>query len=485
MTDKTLAQDRVPFWQKVAYGFGAFTNNLLSGAVGSMGLVLNLGLGMNPATIGLIMGSSRLTDALIDPVMGYVSDHTRTRWGRRRPFIVVGALISGLILALMWQMPAEHSQRFYFWFFLIGINLFYVAFTLFAAPFIALGYELTPDYHERIRIQGYSNIFGQIPWLLLSWSYAFMENKHLFATNVEGARMLAIIMGVTVAILGILPGIFCREPFYKVVLAHDEAQRNAAGFVPGLRRRVTEFFKAFFITLRERRFLKLAAATFLVFNGFMMISGLGPYIIIFYVFGGNQELGARYVGWFGTALSACTFGAIIVATWMATRWGKKRAFFISTGIAILGYVLKWFCYQPRFPLLIFIPAPFLAFGLGGLFTTVSAMIPDVCDADELQQGVRREGLFGAVYWWMVKLGMAVALVVSGHLLNATGFQQALGPNQLPHSLWLMRVFEVCLPILAYGLAIVSVSTYDLDQEKVEGIRVELEKRRGKTAVTTA
>src|SRR5579862_8342265 len=110
MAIPTVSQDRVPVFQKIVYGFGAFTNNLLSGAVGSMAIVLNLGLGMNPAVIGTIMASSRLTDAFLDPVMGYLSDHTQSRWGRRRPYIVAGAVLSGIVFALMWQIHSGHSQ---------------------------------------------------------------------------------------------------------------------------------------------------------------------------------------------------------------------------------------------------------------------------------------------------------------------------------------------------------------------------------------
>lgn len=478
MSNTTSPQDRVPVLQKIAYGFGGLTNNLLSGIFGAMAIVLNLGLKMDPAMIGFIMGASRLTDAFLDPVMGYVSDHTRSRWGRRRPYIVSGAILTGIIFALLWQIPEGYSQQFYFWFFLVGTTLFYAAFTVYATPFIALGYEMTAGYNERTRIQAYNNLFGQIPWLLLSWCYAFMENKRLFSSNVEGAKALAIIVGIVAIVVGVLPGLFCKEPFYDI--AHAEKNKeNGGGFLEKLLGHVKNFFSGFGITLKNRRFLKLAAATFLVFNGFTMIAGLGPYVIIFYVFGGDQVNGATYVGLYGTTLSACTFGAIYVVTWLAAKVGKKHAFLISTAIAIVGYAVKWFCYQPGSPYLLLLSAPLIAFGLGGLFTTVSSMIADVCDLDELEVGHRREGTFGAIYWWMVKLGMAVALAVSGVLLNATGFQIDLGAGQTERTLWLMRVFEIGLPIVAYALAILAVSTYDLNQAKMKKIRAELEKRRGK------
>src|SRR5262249_50900558 len=157
-----------------------------------------------------------------------------------------------------------------------------------------------------------------------------------------------------------------------------------------------EFTQGFAITLRNSRFFRLAIATFLVFGGFTMIAGLGSYVIFFFVFGGHQGEGARFVGWFGTALSGWTLCAVSGVTWLAERIGKKRAFIVSTSIAVAGYVLKWFCYKPGSPGLLLLPAPLLAFGLGGLFTTVSAMIADVCDLDELEVGYRREGMFGAV-----------------------------------------------------------------------------------------
>lgn len=479
----TAAQDRVPFIQKFAYGFGSLTNNLLSGAFGAMAIVLNLGLGMNPATIGWLTASARLTDAFLDPIMGYLSDNTRTRWGRRRPYIVIGAIASGIFFALMWQITAGKSQSFYFWFFLIGLNLFYVAFALYAAPLIALGYEMTADYNERTRIQAYSNLLGQVPWLTLSWCYAFMQNRRWFDSDVEGARALAILVGAIVVVCGMLPGLFCREPFYAIVTRQDEVKRAAGdgALIHGLRRHVGSFFSGFGVTLRNKQFLKLAAATFLAFNGFMLIAGLGSYVILFYMFPGEHARGAAYIGAFGTTLSACTFGAIMIVSWLATHIGKKKAFLVSTSIAIVGYVLKFFCYQPGQPWLMFVPAPLLSFGLGGLFVTVSAMIADVCDMDELENGTRREGMFGAVYWWMVKLGTAAALVLGGYLLNGTGFDQAVGDNQPARTLFLMRAFECGIPIVLYATAMLAIFTYDLSPEKAHDIRRQLEARRGTAA----
>ena len=106
----TAPRDRISFPLKLAYGAGAFVNNLLAAAIGGMLIVLNLGLGMNPAMVGLVGALPRITDALTDPMMGYISDHTRSRWGRRRPYIFVGAIASGLVFCAA-VAGAERPQR--------------------------------------------------------------------------------------------------------------------------------------------------------------------------------------------------------------------------------------------------------------------------------------------------------------------------------------------------------------------------------------
>ena len=107
---QTAPEDIVPFPSKLAYGAGAFVNNLLSAAIGNMMIVLNLGFGMNPALVGALGGLPRIVDAITDPLMGHISDNTRSRWGRRRPYIFVGAIIVSVVFFLLWQMPVGDTQ---------------------------------------------------------------------------------------------------------------------------------------------------------------------------------------------------------------------------------------------------------------------------------------------------------------------------------------------------------------------------------------
>ena len=468
----TAPEDRIPIHQKLVYGFGAFVNNILADAIGRMIIVLNLGLGMNPALVGLLGALPRLTDAITDPLMGYISDKTSTRWGRRRPYIFVGAIAVGLTFALLWQLPAEKSESFYFWYFLSGSLIFYLAYTMFATPWVALGYELTPDYHERTRLMGTQNFVGQIAYMVSPYFLAIMYSKRWFDDVVDGAAGLAIVIAVLVIGIGILPAILLRERYAAASKTGDEIKLSVAD-------RFRDFFRGFITSLKFRPFLKLCIATFLVFNGFILIAAFQSYVIIYYIFAGDADAGAVFVGHTGLLQTIAALGVIVFVTWLSTKIGKRRAFFVSTGISMVGYALKWFVYTPDNPWLVLLPAPLMAFGLAGLFTLMPSMVADVVDMDELETHERREGMYGSIFWWVVKLGQAVAIAGGGIILNATGFDVALGGDQSATTLTLMRLFDAFVPFLASGIAIWAVASYTITEEKAFAVRRELEQRRGK------
>jgi len=468
---QTAPEDRIPFPLKLVYGLGAFVNNILAAAIGGMVIVLNLGLGMNPALVGLLGALPRLTDAITDPLMGYISDNTRSRWGRRRPYIFFGAIAVGIVFALLWQLPGGKSEMFYFWYFLGGSLIFYLAYTVYATPWVALGYELTPDYHERTRLMGVQNFIGNIAYMISPYFLAIMYSKQLFVNEVEGAASLAIMIGVVVIALGVLPAIFLRERFKDV---GDGDADNPGGVLQSIK----NFFHGFAMTLKFKPFLKLCAATFLVFNGFILIASFQSYVIIYYVFNGDAAKGADFVGHSGLLQAISALLVIGLVTLLATKIGKRRAFYVSTGVSMIGYVLKWFCYTPDNPWLLLIPAPLMAFGLAGLFTLMPSMIADVVDMDELNTHERREGMYGSIFWWVVKLGQAVAIFAGGVLLNVTGFDVDLGGAQGADTIRYMRMFDAFVPCIASGVAIWAIASYTITEEKAHEVRMDLEARRG-------
>jgi len=468
---KTAAEDRLPFMEKFAYGLGMLANNLQAAAVGALPIILNLGLGMDPRLMGLLGSIPRLFDAFIDPVVGHISDNTRTRWGRRRPLIFWGAILSGIIFAMMWQLYPGHTQMFYFWVFLAASIIFFTAYAVFSIPLVGYGYELTPDYHERTRLMGFSNIMGQIAWLLCPFFYLFIYDPKIFPGEfgaVRGARTLAMIIGGSIIVLGIMPALFTRE---RMRLAAPDKESTLQS--------VIKFFKRFIATWKSRPFLKLCLATFLVFNGYQLGASFTFYNMTYYLYGGDTDMARKLNLWFGIASSLATFAIIWLTTWVSARIGKRRTFFIMTSLSLFGFVAKWFTYNPAHPYLLLLSAPLISFGIGSLFTVVGAMVADVCDLDELNTGERREGMYGAIYWWMVKLGMAAASLIFGYLLSATGFDVALKGAQPAKTLFLMRACDCGIPLVASAIAILSVLTYEVTEGRAHQIRAELEARRGK------
>ncbi|MBU0469035.1 MAG: MFS transporter, partial [Candidatus Omnitrophica bacterium] len=217
---ETAPEDRIPILQKFAYSMGSMANDSQAAWIGQMVAILILGLGISPALVGLIGFVPRVFDGILDPIIGFSSDNTRTKYGRRKPFIFLGAIAAGICYMLMFQLHPENGNTFNGWYFLILQVIFFGAFTCFSIPWLALGYELTPDYHERTSLQGWSRIMAQIPWLIAPWCWAILYNKNWFpnpetgdADPVLGARKISIIIGLIIIAGGVLPAIFNKEHF--------------------------------------------------------------------------------------------------------------------------------------------------------------------------------------------------------------------------------------------------------------------------------
>ena len=472
-TSKTAAKDRVPMVQKAAFGAGHLVNNLLPGALGIFMFFLLTAFGMDPFLAGLLGGLPRIFDAITDPIMGFISDNTNTRFGRRRPFIFVGAILSGVLFAVLWQLDPENSQTYNFWYFLILSLVYLIGNTIFSTPLIGLGYEMTSDYNERTRLMAFSQTLGQVAWMIVPWFWVLIANPNLFETQAIGVRRLSIIVGGVCIVLGILPGIFCRGIDVSQIQNRKEISFST------LFSNLKELFAGIVQVSKNRPFMRLCGATFLIFNGFQMVASFSYFIIVFYMFNGDYGLAGNWPAWFSTISAFITaFMVIPIISWLSTKYGKRQAFIISTVLSIVGYILKWWGFNPGNPWLIFMPIPLMAFGVGGLFTLMMSMTADVCDLDELRNGMpRKEGTFGAIYWWMVKLGQAIALVLGGLVLKVVGFDQNAA-MQTAETMINLRIADIVIPAVTAGLAIAVMWKYSLTEERALEIKEELVARRG-------
>ncbi len=472
----TPPADRISLGQKFAYAVGMLMNNLQAAALPAMVVILNLGLGMDPILVGFIGFIPRLFDAISDPIMGYISDNTTSRWGRRRPYMMIGAILAGLVFAAMWQLPPGHSEMFYFWVFLGASVIYFIIYTVYSTPFVAFGFEMTPDYHERTRLQAFANTAGQLAWLGVPWFYALMSSS-LFDDTVHGARVLALWVGGAIALLGIIPAIFCREKLAAVAAKENQLQGGEALGIKSVTGHAKGFFSGLVSTFKCSPFVKLCAATFLVFNGFQLGMSFSLYVLIYYVFNGSDSQAGVLMGQFGSLTALSTVVVIPLTAWISTKVGKRQTFLITISLSLVGYVMKWFGYNPEHPQWLLLSCPFVAFGTGSLFTLMGSMVADVCDYDELESHQRREGVFAAIYWWMVKVGIALAGLLTGVMLNLSGFDVALETAQTERTLFLLRVFDVGIPLVTSSIALWILYGYQITETRAHEIRAELELRR--------
>ena len=493
----TPITDRVPILQKAAFGSGHLVNNLLPGALGVFSFFLITAFGIEPAIAGLLSAIPRFFDAISDPIMGFITDNTSSRWGRRRPYIFVGAILASILFIVQWQMYEDNGATYNFWYFLLFSILFIFANTIFSTPLIGMGYEMTSDTRERTRLMGIANMVGQVSWMIVPLFWILIANKDLFVTQADGVRTLSIFVGFACLIFGIFPALFCREKDIS-----DDSTKAEITF-----KNLAANLGILWTNIKNMRknipFMRLCGATFLVFNGFQMVASFSYFIIVFFMYKGSYEAAGTVPAFF-SIISAIVTAIIVIpiVSWLANQFGKRNAFIISTVISIIGYVLKWWGFHEvneeslvlfkdavvqigvvkfplAMPLRLLLPVPFMAFGLGGLFTLMMSMTADVCDLDELRNGLpRREGTFGAVYWWMVKIGQSIALALGGLILSLVGFD-ASKATQATETMHNLRIWDIIVPSLTAGLAIVIMWNYSLNEDRVARIKKELEERRAK------
>jgi GPH family glycoside/pentoside/hexuronide:cation symporter len=470
----TRPEDRIPLPQKIFYGTGQISNIILALAIVNLApFVLTVELKVDAFLVGLALGLPRLWDAFTDPVVGYLSDNWRSRWGRRKPFLLVGSVTVGLCLIVMWQLPHGWSEMTYFWFFLGMSLIYYLCYTIYATPFVAFGYELTPDYHERTRLMGTMNFIGSAAAIPMAWLFAITQWDG-FEDGVQGARVLSFGLGAAVILLAMVPVFLLKDPTRHRFLKKEETESSTGPVQPKL-----DFFGSLKTTLKNRNFRLLCFATFTFFPGLILIQNFSSFLVIYYVYDGDTSGASVLLGWSQSLAAFLGIVFIPLVTFMATHLGKRKAFMICAGLALFGTLIKWWCYQPSMPYVNLIPGPFIGIGFAALWVLMASMMADVCDEDELHTGERREGTYSAVFWWIVKLGLSASLATSGLLLNATGFNEDLGASQADGVFFAMRVCDIVFPAAFIAASIYFTSKFPLTEKRVYEIKDELEQRRGK------
>lgn len=460
---ETKAADRLAMPEKIAYGGGgilAFSGNQVLMVL--MFPLYNIFLGVDPIWIGFVIALSRIWDAVTDPIMGVVSDNTRTRFGRRRPYLVLGGFLCAVTLPLVWMVGHDWTEMQKVAF-LIGTSLlFLTSFTIYSVPYWALGSEMTPDYNERTRVVAVRTMIGLIGMhLIMAWVYRLTQIE-AFGDPMRGAVWISLLLGVIFVVTGCIAAKWTKERYNKVASSQQKV---------GLWQAIRD-------VLTNKQALIVLSAFVIASKGAQVVQHFGIYINTYYIFEGNTVIAATYVGIGGTLGAIASFVAIQPICWLSTRIGKEKTLIYSMLLGIIGSVSTFFFFNPEFPWLQFISVICLSVSASGINLIVSSLKADIVDYDEVKTGLRREGAFGSAFGWVNKGTASLAALFSGFLLAVTGFDQSLGADQLDSALHRMRFYFAVVPVVFLVVSIVIMRYYKLSAETLTEMRQELERRRG-------
>jgi GPH family glycoside/pentoside/hexuronide:cation symporter len=462
---------KVPIGQKIAFGIGMFANQMFPAILGIFMVVLVQDLGFPGWMWALIYFFPRIFDSITDPIMGYISDNTKSKWGRRRQYVLIGGVIMGVAYVFMWQLFKENSLQYNFWYFFAWSIVFYLGLTFFSVPYVAMGYEMSDDFHERTNIMAVAQWIGQWAWVIAPWFWVIMYDPAWFPSADVAARELAIWVAIPCALCAIVPALFIKS---ESTLDKDYEPLTISNIGGSLGNILESFVQAFKI----REFRKICIATFLIFNAFNTVAALTFFVIVYKLFNGDAGASGVWVSLFGClGALGTTFLVIPVVAWISKMIGKKKAFIVAQLISIVGYIMLWFLFIPGKPWMYIIALPFFSFGIGSLFMIMMSMTADVIDVDELNTGKRREGIFGAIYWWMVKVGFAIAGALSGAIIAFVGFNPDLATTDQQSAVDGLHAFFCFFPMVGTIIAIYVMRDYSITEERANEIRVELDRRK--------
>ena len=455
--------------EKIAYGVGsandAWGNWLLPGIAWP---IFNVFLGVAPELVSIALLLNRLVDAISDPFLGWMSDNTRTRWGRRRPYILLGSILSGIgMAAFFWLLEPGWSTGAYYWYLVIGSGILIVFVSTFNMPYQSLGAELSPDYEERTSVFAYRGGLQKLAEIGNFGAAAFITLPFFAGNILQGAKVFGLIIGTLMIAAGITVFFGVRERQYAKVAARKD---NHVGLVETL------------VEALKCRPFRIQLAMAIVYGTCTsMIGTLGLYTTVYYVCRGDWASGGAWNLGMGCSMVVVGFLGVPFFAAAAHRVGKKMALQLVLALSVLAYAGTWFLYNPDHPWLQIVTSGFNAFTMSGFWMLYGAIGADVMDYDELSSGKRREGAFTACGAYLMKIGLAIGMGASGFVLKWSGFNEALGGNQAPETLTQMRLFLALIPIAGLIIAWFVLLRFDLTRERTEDIRRQLEARRGAIA----
>ncbi len=452
----------LPRWRKIAYGAGDSGFSLTSTALALLYLFFLVNVvGLDPAAAGIALGIGRIWDALNDIFIGTLSDRTRSRWGRRRPYLLFGAIPFGLTFILMWLVPPTNEQTLLLIYYTAIYILYDTLFTLTNVPYIALTPEIAPTYDERTSLHSYrmafSIGFGLIAAIVpLAIVSAIAGPDPSLETRRSAYAAMAVIIGV----LSIIP-------IYITAFAVHENPEFQDLPAPSLR-------QSWRIATSNKAFLIAAGIYLLTWIPIDLIQFVLVFLLRDYFMLDANGVDIVFALLFGVAVLA-----LPLWVWLSGRWNKNRAY--QVGIAFLAVVLVVLSFtQPdQIPLVVLL-AILAGIGISAAHAIPLAMLPDTIEWDELRTANRQEGAYYSVVTLIQKLVGAVTIALTGVILTSTGYVEQTTSTtvaQPPEAIAAIRFLTGLLPALFFIAGIVLCSFYPLTRERHARMLKAIEKKR--------
>ena len=452
----------IPVSEKFSYGIGDTAINIAYGAIGFFLLwfMVNVG-GISPARAGLIFLLARFWDAVSDYLMGRISDRTRTRWGRRRPYILFGAVPMGITFAMLWLTPGS-TDTIRFLYYLAIFVLFNTAYTVVSVPYGALMPEMTQNYDERTSLSGFrmgssfvGTLIGAAGIPLICWT--ILAEKR----NAESFPIMGMIFGLLIIIILFITATGTRER-----VSHGDQGYE------GLLKTLISFFR-----LREFR---IVMGMFL-FNmiGFDLIMAN----IMFYL--GDV---VNITGDLQSVFTAIPLVTAVIASplWVAIsgKMGKKRSYIVAAVYFTLAMLTLLFIPPDNNMLFVGIACALAGIGISASQIIPWSILPDVIEIDEYRNGVRREGAYYGITTFLYKLASAAAISLSGLVLSLFGYIEAPIEEtsaavivQPESAVQAVRIMIATAPGLFFLISAVFVAVLPITKESFDEIRSKLAEKR--------
>ncbi len=456
-------REKLNFRTKLAYGAGelggAIPNNILVFFV--LYFFTNVA-GLNASLAGSIILVGKAWDAINDPLIGWLSDKTRSPLGRRYPWMLIGAIPLAISFFLLWIIPPTANQWQLFTYYTIIFIIYYASVSSVWVPYSTLGAELTESYNERTNLTSFKSSFaigGSIFALILAQ----------IILDIVEAPQSYLYLGAISGVISFLAVYFCVWGTYKRYKKIQNERQTIQQVAS------EPIFKQLKIALSNKPFLYVVGIYLCSWLGTQVTAAILPYYVVDWMQLPKSHFTQMALAVQGTALILMPFWSL-----MGQRFGKKAIYCMGIPGTIIAQA-GFFFLQPGQVIAMYILAVMAGIGISVAYIAPWAMLPDVVDLDELNTGKRREGIFYGFVVQLQKFGIAAALFLVGKILDLSGLIPTVAsqapPLQPESVLWAIRLIIGPLPTLILIIGLVIAYFYPITRSKHEEIVLKLRERR--------